>query len=85
MGHETSEVADLQELAIESLAEKLYMEMERLDPIDGTEWKDVSDDDREFYRQSVKAVILDRDLVMVAWKESACPKPSSGPASDMTG
>jgi hypothetical protein len=43
--------------ALEALAERLHFEMERLDPSESAEWDGLSDADREFFRQCVKAVL----------------------------
>jgi hypothetical protein len=53
--------------AILQLARVLYDEMENLDPggDDYVAWNNLTDLEREFYRQCVKAILAHRDLVSV--------------------
>lgn len=54
------------ELAIEELAKVLHWKMEHLDPTDGGEWEDMSDDEREIFRQCVKALLRRGSLLSAA-------------------
>jgi hypothetical protein len=43
--------------ALEQAAERLYWEMENLDPSDGRSWADMVDGEREFYRQTIIGLV----------------------------
>lgn len=45
------------DFALEALSERLHFEMERLEPSNESDWCALSDYDKEFYRQCVKAIL----------------------------
>lgn len=52
--------------AIERLAETLRTRMERLDPSSEKEWMALSEREKEFFRECVKAVLREPSLVAAA-------------------
>jgi len=52
--------------SIAFLAERLYWNMERLDPSDNTPWTALSDDDKRFYRLLVEDLVLFKPWVAAA-------------------
>lgn len=52
--------------AVEKLAERLFEKMEHLDPVGEPPWAALSEDERDFYRFSVQALICERALILLA-------------------
>jgi hypothetical protein len=52
--------------SLERLARVLQEKMEDLDPCDGREWDELTDHEREFYRQCVKHILMERKHVLCA-------------------
>ena len=57
---------NLRNTALEDLAEFLFFTMERLDPTGTETWNDLTEIDRDFYRACTRALILRRDLILLA-------------------
>jgi hypothetical protein len=57
-------------LAVEKLAECLYLRMERMDPSGRGLWEDLPDGDREFYRAGVREILLEKTLLTLAMGDS---------------
>lgn len=51
------------ELSLEPLAERLHFKMEHLDPCMG-DWETLTEDDKDFFRQCIEYVVLDRELLL---------------------
>jgi hypothetical protein len=56
--------------AIERLAEGLYLKMEKMDPNGLGPWRSLSAHEREFYRASIEAILLERTLLTLALGDS---------------
>jgi hypothetical protein len=55
--------------ALECLSERLHLAMERLDPTPKPDWKTLTEEDKEFYRQCIKTLFCDLDLINSAREE----------------
>lgn len=55
------------EVALEQLAQVLFLAMERFDPSeDGDEWTELTESQKEIYRASIREVLLRPRLVVAA-------------------
>lgn len=56
--------------AVERLAERLYLKMERMDPTRNCEWDELNEDERDFYRKSIEEILLEKTLLSLAMRDS---------------
>lgn len=56
--------------AVEDLSACLYLRMERMDPSGRGTWNDLSDGDKEFYRASIREILLEKTLLKRAMENS---------------
>jgi len=61
------------ERAVEELAKVLHWKMEHLDPSDEADWGTMTDEDKEFFRQCVKALLRQGNLLVAAAPYSGVP------------
>ena len=54
------------EEALELLARRLHWKMEHLDPTEDADWEELTDHQKNFYRASVRALLCDRHLLLIA-------------------
>jgi len=47
----------------EALARRLYEIMDRIDPVPSPEWDGLDDDNREFYREAIRRLLFERELL----------------------
>jgi hypothetical protein len=57
--------------ATELLAACLYLAMERIDPSGRGEWGLLGEGDKEFYRASIRAILLEKTLLKRAMGDSS--------------
>jgi hypothetical protein len=53
------------------LAKRLHWKMEHLDPSDGPAWDDLRDEERDFYRLCIRAILDDQTLLFSALRPAA--------------
>jgi hypothetical protein len=54
------------EKAVDGLAECLYLKMERMDPERGTAWADLDESVKDYYRASIREILLEKTLLALA-------------------
>lgn len=57
--------------ATERLAERLYLKMERIDPTGRGLWENLSEAEREYYRASIREILLEKTLLARAMGDSS--------------
>ena len=57
--------------AAELLAECLYLKMERMDPNNRGSWDELSESEREFYRENIREILLEKSLITLAMGDSS--------------
>lgn len=64
---EKEEVETAPAIAWERLAEVLHWKMEHLDPSDeGLSWAELDENDKDYYRLCIEAILVRRDLLRAA-------------------
>ena len=56
----------LHEEAVERLSECLYLKMERMEPNNNGSWENLGEREKDFYRASIREILLERTLLNLA-------------------
>jgi len=62
---------------VSELARELHWQMERLDPTDLSEWDELSERQRKFYRNCVEHLLL-QEALLLEYLQMPAPRPPRG-------
>lgn len=52
--------------AVDALARRLYETMDKIDPVPNSEWPDLDEENRDFYRACIRDLLAERSMIQAA-------------------